>query len=239
MKTTSRTLALFLGLAFVSTASAHYLWVKLLHKEGKHGATNIYFEGGPGPGLGEYLDPFIERGKTWLRTPENPKGKLLEMEVGKKPKSRWLTTGLGEGAPRSIDSYGKWGVYRYGKTDVLLHYHARLLDVATAAELKQLARAEQLELDIVPKATEAGMQLTLLWRGKPVEGRTVIIRGAKGFKANPKTNKDGQVTFKPEAAGTYLFRTSVDEKASGTFGGKEYQLKRYHATMSFDLPLEE
>ena len=47
------------------------------------------------------------------------------------------------------------------------------------------------------------------------------------------------MSFKPTAAGTYLFRTNVDEKASGTFGGKEYQLKRYHATMSFDLPLEE
>lgn len=111
-------------------------------------------------------------------------------------------------------------VYPYGKTDVLLHYHARLLDVATAAELKQLARAEQLELDIVPKASEAGMQLTLLWRGKPVAGRTVIIRGPKGFKANPKTDKKGTVSFKPEAAGTYLFRASVDEKASGTLAAR-------------------
>ena len=83
------------------------------------------------------------------------------------------------------------------------------------------------------------MQLTVLWRGKPVAGRTVIIRGPKGFKADPRTDKKGTVSFKPEAAGTYLFRTNVDEKASGTFGGKEYQLKRYHSTMSFDLPLEE
>ena len=52
-------------------------------------------------------------------------------------------------------------------------------------------------------------------------------------------HKEGSVSFKPAAAGTYLFRASVDEKASGTFGGKEYQLKRYHATMSFDLPMEQ
>ena len=170
---------------FVSTASAHYLWVALVAKAGEHGTTNIYFEGGPGPGSGEYLDPFIKHGKTWIRTANHPKGKLLEMGVGKKPKSRWLTSALPAGAPRSIDSYGKWGVYRYGKTDVLLHYHARLLDVATVKDLHKLARAEQLGVDIVPHQGEFSMELKVLWRGKPAVGRTGFICGPKGFKKNP------------------------------------------------------
>jgi len=232
--------ASFIGvLCLDSTASAHYLWITLAAEAGKNGSTNIYFEGGPGLGSGEHLDPFINHGKTWIRTVDHPKGKLLKMEVGKKLKSRWLTTALPEGAPRSIDSYGKWGVYRYGKTDVLPHYHARLLDVQTHEALHELARAEQLELDIVPHDHDGVMELKVLWRGKPVAGRSVYLRRPKGLKKNPKTDKNGVVRFKAEAEGRYLFRTSVDEKASGTDGGKDYQLKHYHATLVMNLPLEK
>ncbi len=185
MKTTPRFLAIFIGvLCLASTASAHYLWITLAAKAGKNGSTNIYFEGGPGPGSGEHLNQFINHGKTWIRTVDHPKGKLLKMEVGKKLKSRWLTTALPEGAPRSIDSYGKWGVYRYGKTDVLLHYHARLLDVQTHEALHE---------------HDGVMELKVLWRGKPVAGRPVYLRGPKGFKKNPKTDKKGVVRFKAEA----------------------------------------
>ena len=63
--------------------------------------------------------------------------------------------------------------------------------------------------------------------------------GPRGLKKNQKTDKKGVVRFKAEAEGQYLFRTSVDEKASGTDGGKEYQLKRYHATLVMNLPLEK
>jgi len=229
MKTKPRIiLALIIGLiGWASTASAHYLWVTLSAKSGQHGTTKIYFEGGPGPGTGEHLDPFIDHGTTWIRTVNNPMGLRVKMEVGKKPKSRWLTALLPGAAPRSIDSHGKWGVYRYGKTDVRTH-----------EDLHELAQSEKLELDIVPHEHGGTMELKVLWRGKLAAGRTVYIRGPKGFKKNPKTNDAGEVKFKPEADGRYLFRTNVEEKANGTDGGKEYQLKRYHATLVMNLPLD-
>lgn len=108
----------------VSQVSAHYLWVTISTKSGEHGTTNIYFEGGAGDG--QYLDPFVEHGKTWIRTVAKSKPVLLKTSDTKENGKRWLSASLTATAPRSVDSCGKWGVYKYGDTDVLLHYYARL-----------------------------------------------------------------------------------------------------------------
>ena len=227
------------GICLVSGASAHYLWVTIDKKAGENGSTNVYFEGGPSAGDGQYLDPFIKAGKTWIRTVEHIKPKQLDIKEATKPKRRWLSAALPHGGPRSVDSYGKWGVYRYGKTDVLLHYYARLLDVDTHEALHELARAEQMNLDIVPHDHEEEMELTILWKGKPAADRTVYIRGPKGFQKNLKTNKKGVVNFKPASPGRYTFRTSVEENTAGKEGDKDYTLIRHNGTLIMTLPLKK
>jgi hypothetical protein len=227
------------GICLISGASAHYLWVTIDKKAGDNGTTNVYFEGGPSAGDGQYLDPFVKAGKTWIRTVEHLKPKLLKIKEVTNPKQRWLSAALPRGGPRSIDSYGKWGVYRYGQTDVLLHYYARMLDVDTHEDLHELARAEQMKLDIVPHDHEEEMELTILWKGKAVANRTVYIRGPKRFQKNLKTNKMGVVEFKPEGPGRYTFRTSVEENKSGKEGDKEYSLIRHNGTLIMTLPLKK
>ena len=44
------------GICLISGASAHYLWVTIDKKAGDNGTTNVYFEGGPSAGDGQYLD---------------------------------------------------------------------------------------------------------------------------------------------------------------------------------------
>lgn len=234
-KSASFAAVLFTGL-LVADACAHYLWVTIDAKSGDHGTTNIYFEGGPGAGDGQYLDPFVERGKTWIRTTEQLKPELVKVADTKQGNKRWLSGALPASGPRGVDSYGKWGVYRYGTTDVLLHYYARLLDVDSDESLHELARAEQLALDIVPHRADGKLRLQLLWNGKPANARTVAVNGPGGLKANLKTDEEGQVVFDAKAAGQYRFRTNVEEKKSGTDGGKEYQLIRHHITMLVKLP---
>jgi len=223
----------------VSTSSAHYLWVSVDGKSAAKGTVNVYFEDGAAPGNGEYLEPVIKNGKTWIRTLANPKPTLIPMKDTRQGKLRWLTAPLTEGAPRSIDSYGKFGVYRYGKTDVLLHYYARFLQVDSHEELHELSRAKHLNLDIVPHDHADEMELTVLWRGKPATDRIVHVRGPKGLAANPKTDKKGRVRFTITDAGKYVFRTNVEESATGNDGGKDYVLIRHHATMLMTLPLSK
>jgi uncharacterized GH25 family protein len=223
--------------AFLSPACAHYLWVTVSAKSGEHGTTNIYFEGGPSPGDGQHLDPFVTGGKTWIRTVGQSESVRLKMADTKEANKRWLSASLTSAAPRSIDSYGKWGVYKYSDTDVLLHYYARHLDVNDHDDLHELARAEQLSLDIVPHDSGNTVQLKVLWKGKPAASRSIAIRGPSGFKETVKTDQKGNAQFRPKGDGRYTFRTNIEEAKSGTDNGKEYQLVRHHMTLIMKLPL--
>lgn len=222
-----------------SSAWSHYLWVVIDLKSGEHGTTNVYYEGGPGPGNGQYLDPFIQRGKTWLRTLDGDGPAELKMKETKSPGKRWLSASLTTGGPSSIESYGKWGVYRYGKTDVLLHYYAKHFNVSSFDELTKLGRAEQLNLDVVPELVDGGAGFRVLWKGKSATGRPVAVRGPSGFKANLKTDEEGRFRFEAKSKGRYTLRTSFEEKETGTDNGKEFQLIRHHGTVVLNLPVNQ
>ena len=226
----------------VQTVSAHFLWLTVDSKTGKLGTTNLYFEEGPGPGDGQYLDPFVKRGTTWIRTIKANKPQSLKMTEVKKPGKRWLSAELPAARPRSVDSYGKWGVYRYGKgdekIDVLLHYHARNLDVRTADQLETLNRAKQLNLDLVPRLVDDSLEVKVLWKGKPATGRPLIVRGPVGLRQNLTTGEDGVARFKlADRRGRYTLRTNVEEDRSGTDDGKKYDKVRHHCTLTITLPL--
>lgn len=230
----------FLFVTAASTASAHYLWVNIDRNAGPNGSAGVYFEEGPAPGDGHYLDPILASNKTWLRTVEDPNGKVISVSDMKKDKLRWLQTKpLPPGSPRSVDAYGKYGVYRYGKTDVLLHYYARYLDVSGHEDLHELGRAEQMALDIVPHDFGNRMTLTVLWHGKPAVNRTMYVRGPKKLRMNLKTNDEGKITFDTEHDGRYTFRTSVELDEPGKDDGKDYSLIRHHATLVMNLPLKK
>jgi uncharacterized GH25 family protein len=232
-------LTLFAMALGTSPLLAHYLWVTIDAKQGEHGTANLYFEGGPGAGDGHYLDHFTETGKTWIRTVEEPKPQAIKTHEATAKDKRWLAVELPTGGPRSIDSYGKFGVYAYGKTNVLLHYYARNLDVTSHEDLHELARSEQLALDIVPHDEGKAMELQVLFDGKPAADSSIKLRGPKKFQVNLKTDKSGRVRFDVEHEGTYTFHAMVEEDKAGTDGGEKYTLVRHHSTMLLKLPLEK
>lgn len=232
--------SLFLLVGILSSSAwSHYLWVGLDKKSGEHGTVNVYYEGGPGPGDGQYLDRFIKSGKTWIRTLDADGPVALKTKETKSPGKRWLSAPLTSGGPRSIESYGKFGVYRYGKTDVLLHYYAKHFDVSSMDELMQLGRAQQLHLDIVPQLVDDGVDFQILWKGKPAAGRPVAVRGPSGFNAKLTTDEKGRVHFEPTGKGRYTLRTSVEQKETGTDNGEEFQLIRHHGTALINLPVQK
>jgi len=230
-----------LTLASASTALAHYLWIGVDAKAKPNGVANVYFEEAPRAGDGHYLDPFLKHGKVWLRTIGEPKPQeLTTREVTEGENLRWMAADLSAAGPRAIDSYGKFGVYTYpNDTNVLLHYYAKYVDATSVGELHKLARAEQLDLDIVPRVDGDSVELQLVWNGKPAAGSTVIVRGPNKFNVRPATDADGKVTFKAEHAGTYLIRSSVDLNEPGTDGGREYALIRHQVTLNLRFPLSQ
>ena len=141
------------------------------------------------------------------------------------------------GGAASIDSYGKFGVYTYGKTEVLLHYYARMIDVKTHDDLHELARAEQMKLDIVPHDHGDELELTVFWQGKPAANRPVFVRGPQNLRKNLNTDANGELHLKIENPGQYMFRTNVEEDKQGTDGDRRYDLIRHNGTLVITLPL--
>jgi hypothetical protein len=230
---------LFIAFAGSYSASAHYLWVTIDGATTERGSTKIYFEESPAVGDGHYLDHFASSAKTWVRTVENIKPKELRTNDKRGPDTRWLEAEIPQAAPRGIECYGKFGVYQYGNTDVLLHYYARHLDVSTHEDLHELARAEQLDLDIVPHDDGSEMEITVLWRGKPAGHRLVYIRGPANYRENLKTDETGSARFRIRGPGLYTLRTSVEEAIAGRDEGNDYSLIRHNATLIIALPLEK
>lgn len=219
-----------------SQASAHYLWVVVEAAKGES-TVNVYFEEAPAARDGEYMDHFAGTSKTWVRTVDKIKPELVETADTREEDKRWLRAPLSATAPLGVECYGKFGVYLYGDTPVLLHYYARWLDVADHDALHELGRAEHMDLDIVPHDHADEMQLTVLWKGEPASNRTVHIRGPERFQQNLTTNERGRVEFTPPAEGRYTFRTSVEEPTPGRDGDDEYELIRHNATLVMRLPV--
>jgi len=235
-----RTLLLLCALLMsATTATSHYLWLKIDSSASGDGVANVYFEESPAPRDGRYLDPFLEQGKCWIRTVANPEPDKLQLTETKAEGKRWLVADLPASAPRSVSCYGKWGVYRYGNSDILLHYYARTMQLDDHEDLHELARAEHMDLDIVLHEFDGMLEARVLWHGKPAADRPMYIRGPKKFRKNVKTDAKGYVRFEPEEPGVYLLRTFVELDESGMEGEKAYESIRHHATMAIDIPLTE
>ncbi len=230
-------LAVSFVLIWTSTSSAHYLWFLVRSQDNGGRTANLYFEEGPGPRDGKYLDPFVMNGQFWIRTPDDSKATSLKMTEIEKGKKRWMVSQENVPSPCAVEAYGKWGVYPYGKTNILLHYNARHLDVKSGAQLEKLARAKHLTLDIVPSISKKGIHLQVLWKGKPAANRPFYVRG--GFNGKLETDDNGQVTVPLSKTGLYTFRSYIELNEKGADNnGKDYSKIRHHCTLTMKLPLE-
>lgn len=235
-------LAMLCLVSATAATSAHYLWILPQTNDKGERLANVYFEEGPHPGDGYYLDPFVKDCKVWLRTQDKDGVTTITMKehFGKKKvrgkKTRWLISKEEIPSPCAIDSYGKFGVYRYpNKLDVLLHYNARHLDVKSGQQLQAWARAEHLDADIVPGMIKNGVELQVLWKGKPAGVRTLKVRGP--IAKNVRTDKDGKVQVALSKPGLYRFQSYIELKEPGKENGKAYSVIRHHCTISMRWPL--
>ncbi len=227
----SCTLAAIACLCVAVTANAHYLWISVDREPAESAGTNIYFEESPQPGDGSYMDHFLGKSDVWIRTIEEPDPAPIQAEEVKQGNKRWMRVALPMAGEYSVDAYGKFGVYAYGQTKVLLHYYARSLSVTSHDAMHELGRAEQMELDLVPHDVGNQFEFTLLWKGKPVEDRMVFVRGDKGFRKNIKTDASGRIKLERPATGTLTLRSSVEFPTPGMDDGESYERIRHNITL--------
>lgn len=218
-------------LCFAASAHAHYLWISVdRNGQGKTGS-NIYFEEAPQAGDGFYLDHFLGKSDVWIRTMKDPAPDPVQAEEIQDGDKRWMQLPLPTADAYSVDAYGKFGVYEYGQTKVLLHYYARNLCANSHDAMHELGRAEQMNLDLVPHDVGEQIEFTLLWKGKPVADRMVFIRGPQGFRENIETDAEGKIELKRPTAGTLTLRSSVEFPTPGQENGETYELIRHNITL--------
>lgn len=222
-------------LCIVATANAHYLWISVDREpEGMKG-TNIFFEESAKPGDGHYLNHFLGKSDVWVRTIEDPSPKPVQATEVVEGENRWMRVTLPDSDEHSVDAYGKFGVYAYGKKNVLLHYYARNLKISSHDAMHELGRAEQMDLDLVPHDNGDQIEFTLLWKGKPVADRMVFVRGPDGLRKNVKTDSNGQVELKLPSEGELTLRSSVEFPTSGNDAGEAYEAIRHNITIVMRL----
>ncbi len=235
----------------VPLAQAHYLWVSIGSKkadqnqadqnqadqnQADQGTVQVVFEETPRPGDGFYLDPFVAGCQTWVRGLNSQEIQPVKLSEVKEGDLRWLAGPLKVESPRSVESYGKFGVYRYGKVDALLYYYAKTLQVAKSDQMQKLSKSPKLDLDLVPLPVGDQLQLTVLWKGQPVSDVQVHVVGPKQ-RQKLSTNTSGQVQWEAVSGTRYFVRaTLIDQDSAGVEGGKEYQQVRHSATLIMRTP---
>jgi len=228
-------LCLFLS----SSASAHYMWIVIEPETASVDKAKMYFEHAAAPGDGHYIDHFATGSKMWLQTPGLPKPKQLTLSEAEQGKQKWLEATLEESSPRSVEMYGKFGVYFYRDIPYLLHYYGRFVDVESVNDFKPLSKAEHQDLELRPEWKDGKMQMSLFWKGKPASDNKVVIAGPQKFRQTLTTDANGQILFSPPASGRYYLRSSIEfEKAGTDDDDQDYKFIRHTGTLMFDLPAE-
>ncbi|MCC9642466.1 DUF4198 domain-containing protein [Rhodopirellula sp. JC740] len=216
-------------------AHAHYLWISVKQGTDDTQVANIYFEESPHPGDGSYMDHFLGKSDVWVRTVSQPMPSAVAATEVKEGENRWMRSTMPRATEYSVDAYGKFGVYSYGKTKVLLHYYARNLSVESHDAMHELGHAEQMDFDLVPHEMGNTLEFTLLWQGKPVADRMIFIRGADGLRKNVSTDAKGRVELQRPASGNLTLRSSVEFDTPGEDDGEAYEKVRHNITLVMPL----
>ena len=114
----------------------------------------------------------------------------------------------------SVQGTCTYGIYH----SFLLTYYPKTIYIKSRSELPAVARAANQKLDIVPSWHEYGLELTVLWDGKPQPGVALSVIGPDEEEQELKTNKQGRVLLSAITGGLYGIRAHfVAPDSAGKF----------------------
>jgi N-acetylneuraminic acid mutarotase/uncharacterized GH25 family protein len=215
-----------------SSANAHFLWLKSDTADGKPQAVLIFGESAADEAY--HLPESLADTELWLRSPGAKRAALKTEKVDNDDRVG-LVAPLSDGKlPEVVEAAREYGVYG----DFLLTYNAKHIRAKSNDQLAAAGPSSDLKLEVVPKATDDGLELTVLWDGKPKDGVELSVKtdgeNEDVDAVKLKTDSDGKVTLSPVGSGLVAVLANVhDGEKSGELNGKKYTSAAYYATLTF------
>jgi uncharacterized GH25 family protein len=213
-------------------AEAHFIWLGV-PADKADSTVLVYFGETAEPGSPHLLDK-IAHTKAWAR---NTDGSTQDLTV-KKPadeKTGGLVTDC-PGQAACVEATCDYGVYSHGGPGFLLQYYAKHLSNDWATRDAKLTRSDRLVLDVVPKLADGRITMTVLYQGKPVADKEVVVLNPSGKQFDLKTDNSGNIAI-DAAAGNYAVRAAyVEADKSGKRDEKSYSQIWHYCTLTFAAP---
>lgn len=221
-----------IAFALAPAAQAHFLWLKSDAPDGKPQAVLIFGESAADEAY--HLPESLADTELFLRTPGSKREALQTEKVDNDDRVGLVAALPNAELPEVIEASREYGVYG----DFLLTYYAKHIRANANEQLAAAGVSKDLKLDIVPKATDDGLELTVLWEGQPREDVELTVKtdgeNEDVDAVKLKTDADGKVTLQPGISGLVAVLGSVhDGKQSGELKGKKYTSAAHYASLTF------
>ncbi|MGC4006870.1 MAG: DUF3386 family protein [Pirellulales bacterium] len=214
-----------------ATAQAHFVWTRTLPGSDPI-KTKIEVCFGEEAGAGEaHLVEKIKQTKTWPITAE--KSETLSMTEIQEWRDRRLSSRRRDrrnaGPSKPFVTTASWP--RAG-APFQLNYFAKTLTAAGLADPKN-AVAKNSKLQISVRPVDHALELTLLWDGKPVAEKKILVAapGSSG-EVELTTDAAGTVKVETKTAGQLWALVLIEEKTAGEKDGKKFDLIKNYATLT-------
>lgn len=216
------------GLLTPAAARAHFLWL-VQQKNTVH----VYFSEDAGPDDPKLLDKL---------------NGLVARQVAKMAETQLTLTKGGESLTSAIVPANGPIVttrFEYGVVDrnpsnkYFVIYNAKSGPAVTDPAWKSIDTSKFVDVDVIPSlATSGKVEVTVLWKGKPVAKSevTAVIPGVGDVKG--ETDENGKASFEKGQAGLYAVRARVIQEEKGEAKGQPYDSIRNYGTVTFPGPAE-
>ncbi len=213
-------------------SQAHFLWLKSDAPGGKPQAVLIFGESAADEAY--HLPESLADIEIWCRMPNGERAALKTEKVENDDRIGLIAPLPGADIPEVMEATREYGVYG----DFLLTYYAKHIRAKSNDQLAAAGPSPQLKLDVLPRVTDDGLELTVLWDGKPkvdVEVNVKVDGENEDVEAQKlKTDANGKVTVQPEGDGLVAVLANVHDGAqSGELNGKKYTSAAHYATLTF------
>ncbi len=219
-------------IAIASQASAHFLWLKSDAPNDKPQAVLIFGESAADEAY--HLPESLADIEIFCRTPSGERTELKTEKVDNDDRVGLVAPLPNAEFPEVLEATRVYGIYG----DMLLTYYAKHIRAKSNDQLSATGPSTDLQLDIVPKATADGLELTVLWDGKPKADVDVSVKvdgeNEDAESQQHKTDADGKVTLHPNGSGLVaVLANFYDTTQSGELKGKKYAQAAQYASLTF------